>query len=236
MVKDLDLLGHRVSIELDGIDVQILEMLQSEGRVMYKDIAAKTKISLPTVRARIERLREWGVIKKFTAIIDANKIAGLTRGFVLVETDPSLHDGVIAKLTSMKEVREVHQTAGSHPVVLKVEARNLQELGDLVSKKMSEVKGITRCSCLVVTNTPKEEYGARVEPNTTVQFKCDYCHAPILGKPYVTHFGGGRYYFNAQKCAEAFEHMKGHREAPRLITGTGESIELTRRGEDAGAK
>jgi hypothetical protein len=61
---------------------------------------------------------------------------------------------------------------------------------------------------LVVTKTGKEEYGASVEAEAMVQFKCSFCNAPILGKPYVEYIDGGRYYFNAEECAKAYKQKK----------------------------
>lgn len=198
-------------MQLDGIDVQIIEILQENGRIMYKDIAQKAGISLPTVRDRIRRLLELGVIKKFTVVVDPDKIFGKVRGIFLLQADPSSMEEAVRKLSSIKGVREVYTTAGSNPIVVKVEARDLADLGELASKKLSEVKGITGYSCLVITKTAKEEYGASIEVNSMVQFKCDFCHAPILGKPYIEYIDGGRYYFNAEECAKAYKHAKVHK-------------------------
>ena len=187
-------------------------MLQADGRIMYKDIAQKSGVSLPTVRSRIQRLMEFGVIRKFTVIVDPDKIFGKVRGIILLQVDPSSVADAMVKLASMKEIREVYLTAGSSPLVLKVEARDLDELGQLASNRLSGIKGVTSCSCLVITKTGKEEYGASVEPNITLYFKCEFCHAPIFGKPYIEYIDGGRYYFNAEECAKAYKHRKVHKE------------------------
>ena len=202
-----------MSIQLDRTDVQIIEMLQGDGRMLYKDIAQKTGVSIPTVRTRIQKLVELGVIKKFTVIVDADKILGKVRGLVLLQVNPSDVDKVMAKLASMKEVREVYRTAGSNPLVLKVEARDLDGLGQQVSERLSGIEGITGASSLVVTKTGKEEYGASVQAEAMVQFKCSFCNAPILGKPYIEYIDGGRYYFNAEECAKAYKQRKLRKEA-----------------------
>lgn len=199
-------------IQLDKTDIQIIETLQNDGRTMYKDIAQKVGVSLPTVRARISRLVELGVIKKFTVIIDPDRIYGKVRGLVLVQVDPSNVEEALMKLSSMKAVREIYLTAGSSPIALKVEARDLDELGQMTSKRLTGIKGVTGCSCLVITKTGKEEYGASVEADVMIQFKCDFCGAPIFGKPYIEYIDGGRYYFNAEECAKAYKHRKVHKE------------------------
>jgi len=176
--------------------------------MLYKDIAAKMGVSLPTVRARTRKLVELGVIKKFTVIVDADKILGKVRAIVLLQVDPSKVEDVMTKLAALKEVREVYRTAGSSPLALKVEAKDLEELGQLVSNKLEGIEGISSCSCLVVTKTGKEEYGASVEAEVMVQFKCSFCNAPIRGKPYIEYINGGRYYFNSEECAKAYKQRK----------------------------
>ncbi|MDG6961388.1 MAG: winged helix-turn-helix transcriptional regulator [Nitrososphaerota archaeon] len=91
-----------VPIQLDGTDVRIIEMLQEDRRTVYKDIAQKAGVSLPTVRSRIQRLVELGVIKKFAVIVDADRILGKVRGVLLPQVSPSNVDEVMAKLATRK--------------------------------------------------------------------------------------------------------------------------------------
>ncbi len=45
-----------------------------------------------------------------------------------------------------------------------------------------------------------------------IQFKCEFCGAPIFGKPYIEYIDGGRYYFNAEECAMAYKQKLVRRE------------------------
>ncbi len=197
-----------MSVQLDGTDVQIIEALQQDGRALYKDLAQKVGVSLPTVRARIQKLVELGVIKKFTVIVDPDKILGKVRAIVLLQIEPTNVDVALAKLAALREVREVFRTAGSSPLVLKVEADDLDELGQLASNKLEGIEGITSSSLFVVTKTGKEEYGASVEAEVMVQFKCSFCNARIMGRPYLEYIDGGRYYFNSEECAKAYKQKR----------------------------
>jgi DNA-binding Lrp family transcriptional regulator len=201
-----------MSVQLDDIDVRIVEMLQVDARVAYKEVAQKIGVSLPTVRSRINKLVEHGVIKKFTVIVDPDRIYGKVRGFILLQVQPAHVEEAMTRLAGMKEVREIYMTAGSNPITVKVEVRDLDELSKLASRKFSEVEGVIGCSYLVITRTGKEEYGASVEPQTMIQFKCEFCGAPIFGKPYIEYIDGGRYYFNAEECAMAYKQKLLHTE------------------------
>ncbi len=192
-------------IRLDRIDVGIIELLQTDGRMMYKDIARQTGVSLPTVRARIRRLTDLGVIKKFTVIVDPDKIRGKIRTILLIQANPPEVEQVHAKLSEMKEFREVYGVAGSFAILAKAEVSDIAELGKLTAEKLLQVKGITNINSLLITKTPKEEYGATVLPEDTVVYKCDFCGLPIEGKPIVEWINNVRYRFGAEQCAGAFK-------------------------------
>jgi Lrp/AsnC family transcriptional regulator for asnA, asnC and gidA len=100
-------------LKLDTLDVGIIEALQQDGRILYKDIAKKMGVSLPTARARINRLMDLGVIRKFTVIVDADKVYGKIRAFCLIQARPGKIEEICEKLGSMREVRETYVTAGS---------------------------------------------------------------------------------------------------------------------------
>lgn len=192
-------------LKLDALDVGIIEALQQDGRILYKDIAKKMGVSLPTVRARIKRLMDLGVIRKFTVIVDADKIYGKIRTLCLIEAQPGSIEKICTKLSSMKEVRENYVTAGSHAVAAKVEVNDIGELGRMMTEKLQELPGVSGVSCLVITQTRKEEYGAFVEADVAIQYKCDFCGGSIVGKPHVEFIRGGRYYFTGKECAEAYK-------------------------------
>ena len=193
-------------LRLDLKDVTIIEALQEDGRMQYKEIARKVGVSLPTVRARIKRLVDVGVIRKFTVIVDADKIYGKIRAFCLLQANPgSIHE-VCSKLDAMKEVREVYLTSGPHAVTAKVEVNDIGELGRLMTERLQELPGVSSVSYVVITTTKKEEYGAFVEPDVAIQYKCDFCGGSIVGKPHVEFIQGGRYYFTGKECAEAYKN------------------------------
>lgn len=59
---------------LDDTDIAILRSLESDGRKSFRQIARETKISVPTVAARYERLVNIGLIKSVSVILDLDKI------------------------------------------------------------------------------------------------------------------------------------------------------------------
>lgn len=195
-------------MRLDALDAQIIKMLQGNARIMYKDIAKKIGVSIPTVTARIDKLLEFGVIKKFTVIVDSDKLAGKIRAVFLFKIEPRQMDAVCKSLSGLEEIREIYAIAGNYSVAAKIEVKDMKNLLDTVTKKVSTIKGVKDTTCLVIIDTLKEEYGGLVEPNLIISFRCQFCNAPIVGKPHVEYIGGGRYYFNSKDCAEAYKERK----------------------------
>src|SRR5579884_549186 len=74
-----------MSMRLDNIDARILELLSQDGRMHYKELAKKINVTLPTVKERIRKLVDAGVIKKFTVVIDQERLWGRVQAFILAQ-------------------------------------------------------------------------------------------------------------------------------------------------------
>ena len=83
---------------LDATDYKILEVLQTDGRITYSDLADKVDLSRAAVRDRINNMIDSGIIHGFTAIIDAKAYEKFASVFMDIETEPSKLDSVAKKL------------------------------------------------------------------------------------------------------------------------------------------
>ena len=62
------------SIKLDAKDIEILRALQQEARLSNKELAAKVHLSTTPTYERVKRLERTGIIRQYTAILNANKL------------------------------------------------------------------------------------------------------------------------------------------------------------------
>lgn len=65
---------------VDSIDIQILRELQKNARLTVKELAAKVSLSTTPVFERVKRLEKEGVIRRYIAVLDSEK---LNKGFVV---------------------------------------------------------------------------------------------------------------------------------------------------------
>ena len=145
---------------LDEKDELILEELRKDARMSTVDIARKTGLPRVTIHERIRKLKEKGVIKRFTVMLDHSKTGRPTTAFVLVSYDP--HQEVTQrklaeKLAKLEEVYEVHILAGEWDLLLKVRGESVEGIGKLVVDKLREIGGIDKTVTLTCFSSVKEE-------------------------------------------------------------------------------
>jgi len=184
--------------------------------MMYKDIASAVGVSLPTVRSRINKLTEMGLIKKFTVLLDFERIWGRVRAFIVAQSSESDIQKLKQALSRVQEVRNAYLVAGEKELLLEVELEDLHALSDFISTRLPAEFNLSDASSFVVSRVLKEEYSTTVRPNTSLQFKCDFCGGYIYGKPIVEYIDGGRYYFTGEECAKAYKDRKLMRAAANV--------------------
>ena len=81
--------GGKILKKLDAIDIKILNILQKDGRIPLKDLAAKVFLSSPSVSARLEKLEEQGVILGYHAQINPMMLDYHIKAFINLEVEPN---------------------------------------------------------------------------------------------------------------------------------------------------
>lgn len=105
--------GAAVMAKLDNTDYKILEILQSDGRISYSDLAEKVSLSRAAVRERVNSMKESGIIRGFTAIIDAKAYEKFASLYMDIEVEPSKLEYVAHELLKLEEIAIVSQHTGS---------------------------------------------------------------------------------------------------------------------------
>ncbi len=118
------------SYQLDDIDREILELLKRNGRESAAEIAKKVHRDQSAVKRRIDKLEKSGVIKKYTILIDPERIEGWIDAYIMLR----FHDGTdmeaaMDELILHPEVREVLALAGNLDALLRVRVKTTDELG-----------------------------------------------------------------------------------------------------------
>ncbi len=116
----------------DGIDSAILEILRRDGRASFTDIANKLKVSDVTVHLRIKKLVERGIIKNFSANLDYSKLDFPIIAFIELKIAPGTISKVTESIIGLEGLLEVYELHSHCDLMLKVRARDLNDLRDKV--------------------------------------------------------------------------------------------------------
>jgi Lrp/AsnC family transcriptional regulator, leucine-responsive regulatory protein len=130
---------------LDQTDLRILEILQKNGRIPNKDIAAVIGKSNSRVFERIKRLKHEGYIRKFIAVLDPKLIE---RGFIvyalvrLKELSNKMFMNFERQIAEMDEVMECYHMSGECDYMLKIAVRGMDSYNEFLINRLSGISEV----------------------------------------------------------------------------------------------
>jgi DNA-binding Lrp family transcriptional regulator len=118
---------------MDDVDRKILALLVEDARRSYDDVGRRVALSAPAVKRRIDRLRERGALRGFTAVIDHAALGEATEALVELFFAPgTLLDRVAAVLDRHPEVVEAWSVTGDADAIARVRTRDNADLERLI--------------------------------------------------------------------------------------------------------
>jgi DNA-binding Lrp family transcriptional regulator len=196
-------------MEIDDTDAKILQMLQSDARLSFREIAKKTGVSTPTVSARVKALEEQGVIRRYSADIDPQAV-NETISILTVECKPRDLESVSDLLSKQENVREVMVLSGA-----KVTARLVFESEgklDTFLHWLEELEQIDRYNMDRAVRIVKKDPDAIVTDGIQIVIPCYECRKPIKDQPVTTKMDGRTHYLCCESCLklykERYERLK----------------------------
>jgi Lrp/AsnC family leucine-responsive transcriptional regulator len=143
-------------MELDNVDRHILSILQEDCTLQLAKIGERVGLSAPSVAERIKKLEESGIIRGYTAILDARKLGKDITAFIGVFIDhPKLIKNFEKEIDRLEAVQECHHVTGEHTVLLKVKVDNTSVLEELI-RRIRSIDGVTRTETSIVLSTYTE--------------------------------------------------------------------------------
>ena len=150
---------------LDKVDLQILRTLQENARLTTKELASRVSLSSTPVFERLKRLESNGYIKKYIAVLDAEK---LNQGFIVFcNVKMSRLSREIAQdfaeiIRSIPEVTECYNISGSFDYLLKIHAPNMKYYQEFVLNVLGTIENLGSLESTFVMDEIKHEYGINV--------------------------------------------------------------------------
>ena len=134
---------------MDKLDLHVIETLSKNSRTPFLQIAKKLKVSESTIRKRVAIMEKKGIIKKYSLVVDTNKIGYENIALVGIDVAPEKYLDIAKKLTEFEEIKYVASSTGDHMFMLEVWAKNGDSLR-AVSDKIKGIEGVTRiCPAII---------------------------------------------------------------------------------------
>jgi Lrp/AsnC family transcriptional regulator for asnA, asnC and gidA len=139
---------------MDVIDLKILEELKDDSRISFNIISERIGKTEATVRRRVKKLQDEGVIKKFT--IEYN-ISSKPKTSATVKIEPDFKEikRILRELMDIGEITDIWRLSGDCGLFMKVEIDSIEQFNPLIEEKISQIKGIKIVETCFITDVIK---------------------------------------------------------------------------------
>ena len=150
---------------IDLLDKKILNILSKNARVPFKDVAAECNVSRAAIHQRVQRLVEQGVIVGSGFYINPKSVGYFTCTYVGITLERgNMYKDVVERLIQIPEIVECHFTTGPYTMLVKLYARDNEQLKDLLNNQMLSIPGVVATETLIsLEQSIKREIPIRTE-------------------------------------------------------------------------
>jgi DNA-binding Lrp family transcriptional regulator len=139
---------------MDIVDLKILELLKENSRMSFNEISQNVGKTEATVRRRVKKLTEEGIINKFTIEYRIDN-KPRTRATVKVEPDFKEIKRILKELLEIEEITNIWRLSGDCGLFMKVEIESIEKFNPLIEEKISQIKGVKIVETCFITDVIK---------------------------------------------------------------------------------
>ena len=150
-------------MKLEYTDLKILEELQKNAKISYRELSENTGIPSSTLHDRVKKMTEESVIKEYITTISDEAIGCTQIAIIGVETGAELYGSVASSLTKLPEVTDVYGTTAQYDLMIKLRAYNRNHLGETLNK-IRNIPGVNDINVAVALEVFKEQHVIPIIP------------------------------------------------------------------------
>lgn len=149
-----------MAIDLDKIDLQILKILQQNGRITNLQLSNEIGLSPAPTLERVRKLENSGYILSYHALVDEEKLGLGIKTFIQVSLDFHQNDTIqtfLNEIQEIKEITECHHVTGQCDFLLKVYVKDIKSYEQLIMQKISRISVVKTFQTMIIMSTNKKE-------------------------------------------------------------------------------
>ncbi|NLI73884.1 MAG: winged helix-turn-helix transcriptional regulator [Euryarchaeota archaeon] len=186
---------------LDDNDIRILQELQENGRLSFRQIAEKVNISVPTVSSKVNNLERVGAIRGYRVDLDTERLGELST-IVLIRARPSNLSTISDKLANDDEVRQIFLLSSGR-LMLICTFSNAYSINDFAIR-LNGLPEIMEYDIANIINVVKEEERASVIPGIRLTIPCRQCGRHMKDHPYQIRERSHEIYLCSPTCKDIY--------------------------------
>jgi DNA-binding Lrp family transcriptional regulator len=138
----------------DPTDIKILEELKKDGRKSFKEISDIIEKTEATVRRRVSKMQEDGIITRCTVEYELDT-KPKTSATIKVEPDFKEIKRILVELKKIEEITCIWRLSGDCGLFMKVDIQSIEEFNPLIEDKISQIAGIKIVETCFITDIIK---------------------------------------------------------------------------------
>jgi len=136
--------------KIDNLDKKILSILAKNARIPFKDVAAECGVSRAAIHQRVQRMAENSVITGSSFDINPKALGYATCTYIGITLERgSMYKDVVKRLEHIPEVVECHFTTGPYTMLVKLYARDNEQLMHLLNGQLQGIPGVMTTETLI---------------------------------------------------------------------------------------
>jgi Lrp/AsnC family leucine-responsive transcriptional regulator len=142
---------------VDAIDRQLVELLRTNARLSYAELARQVGLSAPAVHERVGKLETTGVLRGYHADVDPEAVGlGVTALIGVVQDSGGDIDDLLDRMRAMPEIESCYFMAGEESFLLKARLGTIAGLEQLIVR-LNRTPGISRTRTAIALSTKWED-------------------------------------------------------------------------------
>ena len=156
---------------IDEVNLRIIDLLSRDASRPFVEIAKELEISDATVHMRVRRLMASGIIRKFTISTDNHLLGYRQVAYMGINVKDDSIDEVTSTLSRFDEVLEIHEMYGQFDLLLKLCAKNMEEMRNTIANGIRKIPQISGGELMPVLRTVKEEHNIQLRADIEAEVR-----------------------------------------------------------------
>ncbi len=154
-------------MQLDALDVKLLKLLQQNSKQTTKELSLQLNLSVTAVYERIKKLEKAGVIGRYVAVVNKDKVQKSLLVFCqikLIQHSKEYVSNFEKEVITLDEVMECYHVSGEYDYLLKILVKDMAEFREFMVTKLTTLKHIGSTQSSFSINEVKCETVLNIKP------------------------------------------------------------------------